>query len=524
MPKNKQTLLTRFKGMLGLSNAEGSDRGPFFGQGENGGWFELGNIEDGFQRNLEINNTDARHIPACYASVMAIARAVSQCYANVQERDKDGNVKIIQSGAVATLLKSPNAYETWPQFCLNLVAEMKFDGESFAVAVRNNRNEIISLHRCPRKTTSPYITADGSIFYSVGANPMTPDKQDYLIPQRDILHLRAHCPRHPLIGESDIKAAAIAAGINVALSKSQHAFFSRMSRPSGVLSTDIPLTEVQTNSLRASWEKQSTLMQSGGIPILGGGITFKQMGVSSVDSQLIEAQRLSIEDIARVYGVPLPIIGDLSHATLSNVEQLINMWLSLSLGSTLENIERSFDKLFGFTGNKFIELDTQALLRTDFEGRINGLTKAVQGGLFTPNEARSKEGLSPVPNGDDAYMQQQMVALGTQPAESIEPEVAPIPEVKPVDEIPLEEEKAVSKEDIQDLNNKNVDLMKRVLVDMKSNFAKENNELREIIKLNAQQKNDEIKSFIEQQTKQDEALTDEQSELIAKDAILKAMQ
>jgi hypothetical protein len=54
------------------------------------------------------------------------------------------------------------------------------------------------------------------------------------------------------------------------------------------------------------------------------------------------------------------------------------------------------------------------------------LTKGTLGGLYTPNEARAKEGLPPVPHGDVPYMQQQMVALGTEPPAPA-PAPAPVP-------------------------------------------------------------------------------------------------
>ena len=44
---------------------------------------------------------------------------------------------------------------------------------------------------------------------------------------------------------------------------------------------------------------------------------------------------------------------------------------------------------------------------------MDGLAKAVQGGLYTPNEAREKEGLPPKEHGDEIYLQAQMVQVGT---------------------------------------------------------------------------------------------------------------
>jgi HK97 family phage portal protein len=173
-------------------------------------------------------------------------------------------------------------------------------------------------------------------------------------------------------------------------------------------------------------------MAQGHVPILSGNLRFEAMGITSQDAQLMEAQRFSVEQIAMCYGVPLPVIGDLSQATLSNAETLVSLWLSISLGSLLENVEQSLSKTFELSANENINFDVAGLLRTDFLTRIDGLTKAVQGGLYTPNEARSKEGLHPVEDGDRCIVQQQMVPLGFS--------AEPVPDDEPA---PAEEERSV---------------------------------------------------------------------------------
>lgn len=412
--------LEKFRAKLkSWAGAEGSWRGPFFGQGEFGGWHELGPYEDGYQRALSLDGHSARRIPACYAAVMASARAVSQCYPEHKRVTTTGRQEVVRTSSASRVLNRPNSYESWPQFILNIVASMLFDGNGYAIAVRNDRDEVVALHRLARGTCEPYVAEDGSIYYSIGSNPMVPDLIDYMAPARDVLHLRQHTPRHPLIGESPIVAAAIAAGVNVALSRSQLAFFSRMNRPSGVISTDKELRGDQLDLLREKFAEHSKAWAQGGVPVLSHGLKFQTVSINSQDSQLVEAQRLSIEDIARVYGVPLPVVGDLTHATMQNVEQLVNLWLSVSLGALIENIERSLDALFELPRtaerHEFVELDTAALLRLDFAGRTDALVKGVQGALYTPDEARAREGLPPVKNGDVPYMQQQMVPLGYRP-------------------------------------------------------------------------------------------------------------
>lgn len=401
------------------TGGEGSYRGPAYGVGEFGGVFAIP-WGDGFQRGLEMmpRGGDARLIPAAYAAVMANAKAVSQCYARHKRIDPvSGKHEVVTTSPASRILRRPNSYQTWPQYILNQIATMQFEGESFSYATRDDRFAINGLHPLPPRSSGPWIEpTERSVYYAIGQSDLFYTDPEYMVPARDILHLRQYCPRDPLIGESPIKAAALAAGINVALSKSQEVFFNQMRRPSGILSSDQFFTKVQIQRLREAFDEQAKGMAQGNMPILGGGLKFVPMGINSVDSQLVQVQRLSIEDLARVVGVPLPIIGDLSHATLNNVEALVNMWLAISLGALLENIERSLDALFQLPMNEYIELDTSALLRTDFVGRINGLAKGLQTGLYTPNEARDRENLAPVPHGDVPYVQQQMVPLGTLPA------------------------------------------------------------------------------------------------------------
>lgn len=392
-----------------LVRAEGSWRGPFSGMGELGNSYGIDSLGDGWQRNLTVSNYSAKNVPAVYACVMAIARSISQCYPK-HIRVSDGRFDEVTNSAAYRVLKNPNDYQTTPDFLLNLVAHTLTEGEAYAIATRNSRNEISALHPMPRGNCTPMVDdVTGSVFYAISKTNLQPGTEiSYVAPARDVLALRFHTPDHPLVGRSPLTAAALAVGINVALSRTQAAFFNNMNRPSGILSTDQVLNREQIAALRSAFEDQSKGMAVGKIPVLAGGLKFNPISISSQDAQLVEAQRMSVEDICRVFGVPPPLVGDLSHATLNNAESLVQHFLSMSLGSYLEHIERAFDRVFALDGGReYVELDTSALLRTDFAGRVDGLTKAVTQGLMTPNEARSREGLGPIEAGDNLFMQRQ---------------------------------------------------------------------------------------------------------------------
>ena len=47
---------------------------------------------------------------------------------------------------------------------------------------------------------------------------------------------------------------------------------------------------------------------------------FSSISVPMKDVQFIENKRFTVEDIARIFNVPLHMIKDLEHATFSNIE------------------------------------------------------------------------------------------------------------------------------------------------------------------------------------------------------------
>lgn len=369
----------------------------------------------------------ADNVAAVQSATDAYAQAIASIPAGHFEILADESRSRMKNSAVNRVLRNPNGYQTGSDFKLNGIKSLLLRGNMYAVALRNDRNEVRELHLLPHSTT-PYIEPETkAVFYGLGDNPML-GSLDMMVPARDVFHLRLYTPRHPLVGVSPIESAAASIMSNAAITHHQASFFNRMSRPSGVLSTDAKLNRDQMAQLREAWEEQAKGMDAGGIPILSSGIKWESMGISSQDAQLVEAFNMTVNDIARAFRVPLPIIQLYDQgSTYNNVEQLYSQWLSGGLGFLVEHMERALEKFFGLPESQCIHFNTDALLRTDFAGRVEGYTKLVQGGLMTPNEARHRlDSLPRVKNGDTPMVQQQMVPLGwteQQPA----PEPAPAP-------------------------------------------------------------------------------------------------
>jgi HK97 family phage portal protein len=408
------------------------------GYGDAGIWHDLNSLDGtGFQRNLSPGAL--RACGAVFACVNVCGQAIATMPMGHHRKLETGGREQITTSALSRILLNPNWYQTRSDFMLNLVFNLLYNGNAYAVAFRNDRQEVESLHLIPGRNGIPYVDPETkAIFYAIGENPLIEHELTFLVPARDILHIRLYTPNHPLVGVSPVTYAGLAISTNMNIGGNQAAFFSNMSRPSGIITTDEKLTSEQMDMLRLAWEEKSKGLNAGRVPVLGWGMKWQPMTITSEDAQLIEAYRMSIEDIARVFRVPLALIGDYTKATYANTEQLINSWLSTGLGFLMEHIEASFAKFFRLSATEVADFDVNALVRTDFAGRIDGLTKAVQGGLYSPNEARSREGLPAVEYGDEPRVQAQnlpLSAIGKMPET---PATPPTPEAAPI--VPLEPE------------------------------------------------------------------------------------
>jgi len=74
-------------------------------------------------------------------------------------------------------------------------------------------------------------------------------------------------------------------------------------------------------------------------------------------------------------------------------------------------VEQALDWLFRLPSDEYLEFDLDYLMRPDFLARVDGLTKAIQGGLMSPNEARARINLPRAKGGESPRVQAQVVPL-----------------------------------------------------------------------------------------------------------------
>src|SRR5215471_12107867 len=216
-------------------------------------------------------------------------------------RNARGGRTRVENSALSRILHRPNDYETASSFMLNAVRSLYAAGNAFALALRNSRFEVASLHLMNPRMSAPLVAEDGSVFFRLAGNAVVDrlfgDSQ-LLVPARDVWHVKLHSSHrypHPLVGETPLTAAMADIAVGNAFVQQQLQFLANQARPSAVLSTDLTLSRDEVQQIRDRWNEQAKGLHQGGTPILTAGLKVQPWGTPAKDAQLAELSKLSAE-------------------------------------------------------------------------------------------------------------------------------------------------------------------------------------------------------------------------------------
>jgi HK97 family phage portal protein len=411
---------------------EGAFRpGPYY-LPYSGGWLPDGVPNNFWQAGYNVLPLGTRSavVEGC---IGAYSQTVAMCPGDHWRMNNKGGRERVTNSAVSRILKRPNDYQSISDFMLNATRQLYLDGNAYALCLRNDRFEISSIHLMDSRLSRPQLAYDGEVFYRLYGNQIIARRLDEIplvVPQRDVMHIRLHADRtrrypFPLWGQTPLLAALEDVGVGEAISQQQLNFYLNMARPSAVLQTDLVLDKDQTQALRDRWDEQSKGLSVGKTPILTAGLKVQAWNVGARDAQLAEILKISEEHIMLAFRVPPAVLGLSGGQSFGSTEALMQFWIATGLGFCLNHIEEAFGFTFGLKGqpDEYIAFDTAALLRSNMKDRIEALARGVQGGIYSPNDARSLEGLDKVKFGEEPRVQQQVVPLSA--AAAIPPAPAP---------------------------------------------------------------------------------------------------
>lgn len=149
----------------------------------------------------------------------------------------------------------------------------------------------------------------------------------------------------------------------------------------------------------------SGLANANRIALMPIGYQFQPIQLTLTDAQFVENTKLTIQQLTAAFGIKLHQVNYLEKASYASTSEANREFYVDTLMAILTMYEQELTyKLFTdpeLADGYYLKFNADAILRGDFDARMNGYTKAVQAGIKTPNECRNLEEDEPKPGGDD---------------------------------------------------------------------------------------------------------------------------
>ena len=355
------------------------------------------------------DRTALQHI-AVYACVRVLSEAIAQLPLHVYKYNDKGKERVPQHPLYFLLHDQPNPEMTSFVFRETLMSHLLIYGNAYAQIIRNGRGDVLGLY--PLMPDKMKVDRDekNRLIYIYSrydeANPNLKEQGDIVLYADEVLHIPG-LGYDGLVGYSPIALAKNAIGISIACEDYGASFFGNNANPSGVL--EHPGVIKNPDKLRDAWHRAYGGRNAHKVAVLEEGVKFTPISIPNNEAQFLETRKFQIEEIARMYRVPLHMIGDLDHATFSNVEHLSLDFVKYSLDPWIVRWEQGLQKALlsdSEKGQYFIKFNVDGLLRGDYASRMQGYSIGIQNGFLCPNDVRELEDMNLIPEekGGFTYM------------------------------------------------------------------------------------------------------------------------
>lgn len=339
-----------------------------------------------------INKDSAMTLSAVYASIRILANYVSMIPLKLFEESQKGRQPATDHPLYRVLNAQPNNYMSSFVFRRCMMESLLVDGNAYASKQFDQRGNITALHPLQPELVTPFWDEETkTVKYEI-------DGEDY--PTDIVLHIPG-LGYDGIKGKSPLRVAAET--ISMGLTQQEYAarFYSQGITPGGILTTEQVLKKDQVDTIREELENNGGVTNAHRPLIMHSGMRYQTLAINPVDAQLIDSLKFTVEEISRIFGVPLRKLQTSSapeteRDNISFIQDSILPWLCLMEQEFDRQLLTSRDIKQGYT----VGFVTQGLYRADIKSQAEALNLYRNNGVLTGNEARDMIGLQPHPDGD----------------------------------------------------------------------------------------------------------------------------
>jgi HK97 family phage portal protein len=348
----------------------------------------------------------AENLAAVTSAVTIISRTIASLpwlvYRGQDEIDDHPVCRLLRRpDGDAGLLGLPDFAEWW-------IASTLLSGNGLAAIDDDGRGAPVGLRPIPWNMSNPQISTSGRVSFMVtgaaGNLPWWPGPLPTIVDARDCLWLRDRTDG--LFGRSALSRAPQVLGLAHEAQQFAAGMFGSGVKLSGVVKHPGKLSKEASDRIATSWHRTyDGSAATSRIAVLEEGMDFQALSMTLEDAELLASRKFQVEEIARLFNIPLPLLNVWDHSTFTNSDTASQWMAQLCLAPWCTKISSEFSRVL-FTDPAFrLEIDLSGLMRGSFSTRIQSEIAMVRSGVLTANEMRIAEGWPALPGGDTLVMQ-----------------------------------------------------------------------------------------------------------------------
>lgn len=388
----------------------------------------------------------ATFLRACFLFSETFASLPHGIYRRINDQ---GDCELASDHPLADVLDSPNDYQTDVEFFGMMQLHLELRANAYARIYPGPRGAVDQLIPLHPDRVKPRM-ANGKLVYDY--QPSGAPRETLLA--SEVFHMRG-LSLDGISGVAPIALCPDPVAMDLAAQNYGATFFANDARPGGVLEVAGVLADEVRKRMRESWQKAQSGKHRHATAVLESGTKYSQMGNTNKESQFLEARGFQSEEIGRLTGGQQHMLGNLAHATFSNIEQQEIEFVTFGMLPRVKRWEARSDRdlivpLPGRGNEKyFVKWNLDGLLRGDFVTRMTGYNIARNGGWMNVNEIRRKENMNGIGSKGDTYLEPlNMKELGAPapPGTSNTPTLpgAPVPTIPPKRKLPPRDSRLTS--------------------------------------------------------------------------------
>lgn len=373
--------------------------------------YQLGAIERTYtESGISVTDERALKVSAVWACVQLIANSVAGLPLTVFREKEAGREPLKSRHYLTDLLHvQPNALMKPRDFRLAMTVQMALWNNAYAEKVWAG-DRVVSLMPLRPGRMTPHIDSAGELTYHYKV-----DKGVKVYAPRSIFHLKGF-GTDGVVGQERNNFAREAYGLSVSADVYASKQFANGGRPGGVLTIDQFLKPDQREQIRELYQGMSEGAQnSGRMWVLEGGMKYDPIDFNAEQMQMLATRMHQLSEIARFFGVPDVLIGAGSNTSTSwpaSFEHQMLYFLTHTIQPYLDEWEAAIKhSLLPMGSDINVDHDTASLVKMDSAAKTEFLSRSVQNGLMTRNEARRVLNLPEVEGADDLTVQVNLTPL-----------------------------------------------------------------------------------------------------------------